>query len=78
MAAAALIQPIAWELPCAAGVAVKRKKRKEKKKKDKETVGHFGEGWLTNTSQLNIEFMWKNRKNCTGVKKSKEVILIII
>jgi len=29
-AAAALIRPIAWELPYAAGVALKRKKKKEK------------------------------------------------
>ena len=28
LAAAALIQPLAWELPYAKGVAVKRKKRK--------------------------------------------------
>ena len=27
LAAAALIQPLAWELPCAPGVALKRKKR---------------------------------------------------
>ena len=29
-AAAALIQPLAWELPCAKGVALKKKKRKKK------------------------------------------------
>ena len=31
-AAAALIQPLAWEPPCAAGVALKRQKTKKKKK----------------------------------------------
>ena len=35
-AAEALIQPLAWELPYAAGVALKKKKkRKERKKKRK-------------------------------------------
>ena len=29
-AAAALIQPLAWELPCAKGVALKKKKREKK------------------------------------------------
>ena len=28
-AVAALIEPLAWELPCAAGVALKKKKKKE-------------------------------------------------
>ena len=32
-AAAALIQPLSWELPYAAGVALKSKKKKKKKKK---------------------------------------------
>ena len=30
-AAVALIQPLAWGLPCAAGMALKRKKKKKKK-----------------------------------------------
>ena len=34
-AAVAPIGPLAWELPYAAGAALKRKKRKEKKKKKK-------------------------------------------
>ena len=34
-AAAALIGPLAWELPYPAGVAIKRKKKK-KKRKEKE------------------------------------------
>ena len=44
LAATALIKPLAWEPPCAAGVALKRpKKKKRKKKKEKEKqllVGH--------------------------------------
>ena len=32
VAAAALIRPLAWELPCAAGVAIKRKKKKKRTK----------------------------------------------
>ena len=32
-AAAAPIQPLAWELPCAAGAALKRPPKKEKRKK---------------------------------------------
>jgi len=31
LAAAALIQPLAWELPCAAGEALKRPKRERER-----------------------------------------------
>ena len=34
-AAVALIQPLAWELPYAAGAALKRKKKKKKERKKK-------------------------------------------
>ena len=38
--AAALIQLLAWELPHAVGVALKRQKKKEKKrKKERERIG---------------------------------------
>ena len=37
LAAAALIQPLAWELPCATGAALKRKKKK------KMTQGQFNQ-----------------------------------
>ena len=33
LAAVALIQPLAWELPCASGKAPKRKKKKKKEEK---------------------------------------------
>ena len=36
LAAAALIQPLSWELPYAVGVAIKRKKIKKKKKGKKK------------------------------------------
>ena len=36
LAAAALIQPLGWELPYAMGVALKRKKKKVKKKTEEE------------------------------------------
>ena len=36
LAGAALIQPLAWELPHASRVALKRQKKKKKKKKEKE------------------------------------------
>ena len=37
LAVAALIRPLAWELPYAAGVALRsKKKKKEKEKKEKE------------------------------------------
>ena len=39
LAAEVLIQPLAWELPYAAGAALKSKKKKKKKKK-----GRGGEG----------------------------------
>ena len=39
LAALAPIQPLAWELPCAASVTLKRKK--EKKKKEKVCRGHY-------------------------------------
>ena len=34
-AATVLIQPLAWEPPCAVGVALKREKKKDKKKNQK-------------------------------------------
>ena len=39
LAAAALIPPLAWELPYAASVTLKRKKEKRNKKKKKSLVG---------------------------------------
>ena len=39
VAAAAPIQPLAWELPCAAGAALKRKKNKEEKEAVNATHG---------------------------------------
>ena len=44
--ATAPIHPLAWEPPCAAGVALKRqkKKRKKKEKKRKEEVELRGKG----------------------------------
>ena len=36
LAAVALIRPLAWEPPCAAGVALKRQKTKKKKKEEKK------------------------------------------
>ena len=36
--AAALVQPLAWEPPCAMGAALKKIKSKRKKKKKEETV----------------------------------------
>ena len=46
LAATTLIRPLAWELPCAAGGALKRKKKKRKKKekKRKEEVELRGKG----------------------------------
>ena len=41
-AAAAPIQPLAWELPCAAGTALKRPKKKKKKKKKKRKLSFNG------------------------------------
>ena len=38
MAAVAPIRPLAWEPPCARGVALKSKKKKKKKKKKKILV----------------------------------------
>ena len=35
LTAAALIQPLVWELPYALGVAIKKKKKKKKEKKKK-------------------------------------------
>ena len=36
--ATAPIQPLAWEPPCASGVALKRQKKKKKKEKKKKRV----------------------------------------
>ena len=37
-AAVAPIRPLAWEPPCAPGVALKRKERKKERKKEKKTL----------------------------------------
>ena len=41
LAAAAPIQPLAWELPHAASAALKRQKKKKKKEKRKDTKRVF-------------------------------------
>ena len=38
--ATALIRPLAWELPYAAGVALKRQKKKKKEKSKKRNLGY--------------------------------------
>ena len=40
LAVVALVRPLAWELPYAAGVALKSKKEKKKKKKTKKKREH--------------------------------------
>ena len=40
LAAIAAIQPLAWELPDAVGVAIKKKKKKKKKEKEKKKEKH--------------------------------------
>ena len=39
LTAAALIQPLAWELPCAAGAALKKQKQKQKIREGRVMVG---------------------------------------
>ena len=41
LAFAALIRPLAWELPYAAGVALKKKKKKKKRKEKKKEKAVF-------------------------------------
>ena len=38
LAATALIQPLAWELPYAAGVAIKREKHRRREKRNEDGV----------------------------------------
>ena len=47
LAAAVPIQPLAWELPYAAGAALKRKKKKSKQKNPRQSSenGLEGAGW---------------------------------
>ena len=45
MAAAALTGPLAWELPKAMGVALKRKKKKKKKRKENKLYGYQTGRW---------------------------------
>ena len=56
-AAAALIQPLAWELPHATGMTIKRKK-KERKKKDYKEILFF---WsiFTHISRNPVFFLTK-------------------
>ena len=53
-AAAALIGPLAWELPYPAGVAIKRKKKKRKEKKKKERIEGILLFVFTNNSDNSI------------------------
>ena len=51
MAAAALIQPLAWELPYAASEALKRKKEEENLKKGSHWIMSLGREWRSLTGQ---------------------------
>jgi len=60
---AALIPPLAWEIPCAACVALKKKKKEKRKKKKafSETLGDFS---LLSASYKDFFFAPCN-KRCT-------------
>ena len=50
-AATAPIRPLAWELPYAEGVALKRQKKKKKRKKKEITEVPVVAQWLTNPTR---------------------------
>ena len=56
MWAAAPIRPLAWELPCAAGMALKGKKKKKRKEKGKKRKGGSNIFIITQFNTLNINF----------------------
>ena len=55
--AAAMIQPLAWELPYAGSAALKSKKKKEKRKEKKELLLVTQEG-TTKSSKEDLEANW--------------------
>ena len=60
-AAAALIQPLAWELPYSAGATLKSKKEKkgkEKKKEKKTSLSNYGRKILQNKNQWERHKLW--------------------
>ena len=70
LAAAALIQPLAWELPDARGLAIKKKKKKKKSKYpfslvypyslELEAKGHYPEAHMDNSCwyQKGVTLSW--------------------
>ena len=56
MAAAALIRPLAWEPPCAVGVALEKAKRQKKKKGMDKDVVHIYNGILLGSKNKIMSF----------------------
>ena len=58
-AATTPFRPLAWELPYAAGVALKRAKKERKKKKEKkQTHGHENRLWLPRVREGDGQGVW--------------------
>ena len=67
LAAVALIQPLAWELPCATGVVLKRqKKKKVQRKKRKISVTEVNRKTQNSNHVLIsvISFIFNNTRDC--------------
>ena len=59
--AAALIQPLAWELPYAAGVAVKAEKNKQLRNKPKEVKDSYSKNYKTLIKEIKEDSKkWKD------------------
>ena len=57
-AAAAPIQPLAWKLPCAAGVALKRKKKKDPLKPEQQLPRNVTRQALGERRGLGLSMDW--------------------
>ena len=60
-AAVALIGPLAWEHPYAAGAALKRQKDKKKKKRITLEDLHYPSSWLTKSYSMMLANRWTGR-----------------
>ena len=72
----ALIRPLAWEPPYAAGVALEKVKRQKKKKKKEKEAEYFGwvrpEGWLSPHAWKCVT--WKNTVTLLTTRYPEELL----
>ena len=72
LAAGALIQPLAWELPYAAGVALKSKKTKNKKQKQKQNKKQNPKNPKKQNKKPHAPKPGQNNAICSNMDKARD------